>query len=979
MGVLAEMLAYVNLCNDENSLEHYGVGHLNGGNSGRYPWGSGDTPFQRSIDFYGRVNELRKKGFTYTDPETGTVYKGDTAIAKSLGMSTTAFRSAYTIAKDEKRQLEVSKAKHLKEDGKSNREIAIELYGDASKESTVRSLLDDGKAARTVQSMVTAEYLKGAVDEKGMIDIGTGVDTSLGISREKMEEALVMLENEGYTVYKVRVPQVTNPGKYTTTKILCPPGTEYKEAYDFDKVSSLLDYDKVVDNSGETDVIRPAFDPNVTCVDISRVGIRYAEGKDGEHSTGDGIDGTLQDGVVEVRRGCKDLYLGDGVNYAQVRIMTVDENGTERFIKGMARYMTEDTASNPQYDGLDLIFNSNKAAEKGLNKALKAKKDDPDNPFGSLIKEHGGQYYYIDDDGNEKLSPLNKRAEEGDWGEWSKNLSSQFLSKQNINTIKERIQTTKDQKRAEYEELISLTNPAVKKALLDKYALSLDTDAVDLDLAAYSRQAYQVLLPLTTLKQGEIYAPNYQDGEKVALVRYPHGGTFEIPICTVNNKNAEGKEIILGNQKKTTASDAIGIDAATAGRLSGADFDGDTALVIPLSSTPYGVKSTSPLAGLVGFDTRASYGPDTEWKTTEVDKKTGKTIEVSHASRDGREYKLMTQTNKEMGIVSNLITDMTIMGASTSELERAVKHSMVVIDAEKHKLDYKQSERDNRIQELKDKYQPKADPDKKGGGASTLISRAKSEVRVEETRVGTPKTDPETGELIFKTKKETYTDKNGKEQVRTRSSSAMAETKDAKSLISSYKTDVEYAYADYANFCKSLANQCRLASLNTKSLKYDSEAKKTYAKEVSSLDSKLTLAKSNAPKERQAQLRANSLISKAKAMDPYMSKETIKKKQQQYLKQARAEVGAARTPIKITESEWTAIQSGAISHNKLTEILKYTDMDILREYATPRSTSTLTVAQQNRIARLKASGYTNAEIAKAVGCSTSTVSKYGGD
>ena len=37
----------------------------------------------------------------------------------------------------------------------------------------------------------------------------------------------------------------------------------------------------------------------------------------------------------------------------------------------------------------------------------------------------------------------------------------------------------------------------------------------------------------------EIYAPNYRDGENVVLIRYPHGGIFEIPELIVNNKFAE--------------------------------------------------------------------------------------------------------------------------------------------------------------------------------------------------------------------------------------------------------------------------------------------------------------------------------------------------------------------------------------------------------------------------------------------------------
>jgi hypothetical protein len=76
-----------------------------------------------------------------------------------------------------------------------------------------------------------------------------------------------------------------------------------------------------------------------------------------------------------------------------------------------------------------------------------------------------------------------------------------------------------------------------------------------------------------------------------------------------------------------------------------------------------------------------------------------------------------------MGKVTNLIADMTVRGANSDELARAVKHSMVVIDAEKHNLDYKASERQNGILALKKKYQG---VNEKGQlkGASTLITRA---------------------------------------------------------------------------------------------------------------------------------------------------------------------------------------------------------------------------------------------------------------
>lgn len=90
-------------------LEHYGIRRR----SGRYPWGSGKDPYQSGRDFLGRVEEMRKSGFTYTD-ENGKKWTGDPAIAKSLGYSTTDFRTVYAIAKDERRSDMVATARRLK-------------------------------------------------------------------------------------------------------------------------------------------------------------------------------------------------------------------------------------------------------------------------------------------------------------------------------------------------------------------------------------------------------------------------------------------------------------------------------------------------------------------------------------------------------------------------------------------------------------------------------------------------------------------------------------------------------------------------------------------------------------------------------------------------------------------------------------------------------------------------------------------------
>lgn len=887
----------------EEILMHYGMPRR----SGRYPWGSGDNPYQHSGDFLSRIDELKSQGLRETE------------IAEQLGLTTTQLRTQMSLAKDERRSLQVATAKGLREKGYSLNEIA-EKMGFAN-DSSVRSLLNENSEARMNQAKTTADFLKKMIDEKGMIDVGTGVERELGISREKLNQALYILEMEGYPVYGGGVPQVTNPGKQTNIKVICPPGTEHREIYDFDNVHSVKDYDQILSEDGQK--IRPAFQYPES-MDSSRLKINYAE------------DGGIQkDGVIEIRRGVDDLSLGDS-HYAQVRIMV---DGTH-YLKGMAVY------SDDLPDGVDVLFNTNKKAGTPMNDVLKKIKDDPDNPFGSLIKEHGGQSYYIDKDGNEKLSLINKRAEEGDWGEWSDHLPSQFLSKQSMTLIKKQLDLASADKVAEYDEICSLTNPTVKKTLLKSFADDCDSAAVHLQAAALPRQKYQVILPLTTIKDTEVYAPNYKNGEQVALIRYPHGGTFEIPVLTVNNKQPEGKKV-LGNTPK----DAIGINSKVAERLSGADFDGDTVMVIPTGGKTK-ITSTHPLKGLEGFDPKEKYGPDS---TTQP-------------------YKRMKNTQTEMGKVSNLITDMTLKGATEDELARAVRHSMVVIDAEKHNLDYKRSEQDNGIASLKKKYQGRVEDGKYKEGAATLISRAKSEVSVPK-RKGSPTID-EDGSLSYKTADDlTYVDKKtGKTKTRTQASTQMAETKDARTLSSG--TPQEEAYASYANKMKSLANQARKEMMSTGKIPYSASAKAAYQSEVDSLNAKLNVALKNAPRERQAQVIANATVTAKKQANPDMTNAEIKKANQQALTAARKQVGAERKPVVITDREWEAIQAGAISESKLTQILNNADIDSLRQRATPRATTTLSTAKQNKIASMSASGYSTSEIAEALDISTSTVSKY---
>lgn len=893
-------------------LMHYGTPR----HSGRWPWGSGKHPFQHSGDFLSRVKELKDQGLSEKE------------IADAIGLTTTELRVQRSLAKDERRALDVATAKSLRKRGYSLNEIAREMGYE--NDSSVRSLLNEHSEARMNKAKLTAEKIKKQVDEHGMIDVGAGTELYLGVSKEKLNEALYILQREGYEVYGGGVPQATNKGQQTNLKVICPPGTAHKEMYDYQNIHSLSDVcDEISYDNGES--FRKAFE-YPSSMSSKRLQICYKE---------DG--GEQKDGIIEIRRGVKDLSLGDA-HYAQVRIMV---DGTH-YLKGMALY------SDDLPDGVDVRFNTNKKSGTPMTDVLKKVKNDPDNPFGALIKEHGGQSYYDDPNGKytdpitgkkQSLSLVNKTREEGDWTEWSDHLPSQFLSKQSLPLIKRQLDLTASDKQAEFDEICALTNPTVKKVLLKSFADDCDAAAVHLQAAALPRQKYQVILPITSMKDTEVYAPNYINGEQVALIRYPHGGTFEIPILTVNNKQADAKRT-LGN-----ARDAIGINKAVADRLSGADFDGDTVMVIPISSRVK-ITSTHPLEGLKGFDPKDEYGGKPEGT-----------------------FKLMRNTQNEMGRISNLITDMTLKGATEDELERAVRHSMVVIDAEKHHLDYKQSEKDNNIASLRRKYQGEIDENGRyHEGAATLISRAKSKTEVLK-RKGSPIINPETGEQTYKEVREEYTDKHGKTRVRTQYSTRMAETKDPRGLSSG--TPQEEAYADYAASMKSLANKARLEMVHTGKIAYSASAKAAYQSEYDSLTSKLTIALKNAPRERQAQTIANAVIKAKKQENPDMTEKELKKASQQALTQARLQVGAKREPVTITDKEWEAIQAGAISENKLMQIINHVDIDELRQRATPRATQTLSESKLNKIKAMKASGnYSIAEIAKAVGVSSSTVSKY---
>lgn len=957
-----------------DEIQHYGTPR----HSGRYPWGSGDNPYQHASYFMSKYTELKKQGLKESE------------IAAKLNMSMDEMRARRTNSINEMYESDRRQVIKMKEKGMSN--VAIgKLMGKS--EGTIRNMLKDHEDRKANKVQNLAEVLKASVDEKGFIDIGKGVAETLHVNESNMKAAIALLKDQGY-VYdnKVFVQQATNADQFTTLKVLAKPGTDHKEI-----VANRFDIDSVVPYYGERDENGDyqyyKFKPPVS-IDGDRVFVRY--GDEG---------GKERDGLIQLRRGVEDISLGNDL-YSQVRIGV---NGTN-YMKGMAVY------SDDIPEGYDIVYNTNKPKGSPLFDGPKdelvfkpmktidildengnkiGKEINKDNPFGSSIKDM--QHTWKDENGVEHQSVINKIREEGDWDDWSRTLPTQFLAKQSATLIKKQLDTTYADKLDEYSEIMSLTNPTIKKAFLKDFADGLDKSAVDLKTRALPGQSVQVILPDPNVKEGEIYAPNYENGSYVALIRYPHAGTFEIPICKVNNNVKSAKKMLT--DENGPALDAVVINAKTANQLSGADFDGDTVTVIPTHGAN-GVKITSKpyLEDMKDFD------------HTELYKK-----------YDGMKVISKENMQKQMGVVSNLITDMTIQGADDHELARAVKHSMVIIDSYKHELDYRSSYTENGIEELQKKYQPKEDG--KFGGASTLFSRAKSQERVNKREEGQlvidPETgkktrqyfDPETGEKLYTEKgtttlklsasakkkvkaikddpdmdgetkqrklREIYADEGVPELVQT-ISTKMAEAKDARTLSSG--TLKENLYADYANNLKELANKSRLEYLKLDDVKRNPQAAKDYAPEVESLKAKVDTALMNAPKERQAQLLANKRAQKEIERNPELKEDTkeLKKVKTMLLQKARIEVGAEgkKSRISLTDSEWEAIQNNAVSANLLNQIINHTDSAKLKERAMPNNNSlALSTAKQNRIKAYAKSGYTIAEIADALGVSQSAVIKY---
>lgn len=900
-----------------DSLAHYGTKR----HSGRYPWGSGQTPDAGS--FLGQVQELKKQGLTGKQIAEGFGLKSDKEL-----------RAHVSIATNEKRAAEISQAVRMKEKGMANTAIAERMFGDPKKESTVRGLLSASAKDKADALTSTSNMLRERVDKEGMIDVSKGVANQLGIAPTKLSTAVTMLEAQGYKVMDVPTKQL-GTGENTNTKVLAVPGTEWKYAVNNqDKIGMVQAWSE---DGGRT------YDKILPPISASSKKLQVVYDEDG---------GGQQDGVIYVRPNAPGLDMG-GMKFAQVRIMV---DGTH-YLKGMA------VAKDNLPDGVDMQFHTNKSKKSGTplmgpkdNTILKPAERDKDgniiadNPFGASMRRQ------FQKDGK-VVSAINVVNEEANWDDWSRTLSSQMLSKQKPALIKSQLEVTYANKKAQFDEIMSLTNPVVKERMLRSFSDDMDSSAAHLKAAPMPKQKTHVILPINTLKKNEVFAPGYKDGEAVVLIRYPHGGRFEIPELVVNNRNALGRKLI-GLEART----AVGIHHDTAKRLSGADFDGDTVVVIPNNKKR--ITSESPLPGLKDFDPQREY-PGYEG------------------------MKRMKNTQTEMGLVSNLITDMTIKGANADELARAVRHSMVVIDAEKHNLNYKQSAINNGITALRQKYQRGPQ-----GGASTLISKTGKKVDVADFKPRPAKDggpiDKKTGKLVFVPSGKTYSKKvthpdgsvtwepghtsTRKVKLGFFDPDTGQPLQDARKLIEGEGTVQEKLYADYSNRVRALANAARYEMVNnTTPVPYSPSANRTYAKQVASLDAKLNTALKNAPLERYAQRIAGAQVKLKRAANPDMDSDLLKKVEAQELKRARYRTGAEKQRINIDDDEWQAIQQGAISKTKLRMILDNADLDRVRELALPRTATVMTSGSLSRARALANAGYTQAQIADELGVSVSTL------
>lgn len=994
-------------------LEHTGTPQrfdFDPNGSGRWREGSGKNPHQHGYNFF---YEVTKATQDYPGKSKDWIYQN------VFNMSTKEARARYAWQSEDIKNSMISRCYKMRYDANGNKKMSPKAIGKELGISTrtVENYLKipEGVKERAIEN--TADALRKTLQEytdknkksdgPQFLDVGEGTAGRLKVSEEKLAAALDKLKDEGYTVSNIQVDQI-NPlisGQKTTMQIL---GNEGLSEHDQNiQAYKKLDNIHIVDEyySEDNGQTFGHIHPPVS-VDSKRIQINYAD-ENGQQP---------KDGVIELRPGVADLSLGKNQVYSQVRIAVDDKY----YLKGMAIY------ANDLPDGVDIRFNTNKKEGTPMEKVFKLMKTtrtlsngDPDptapidkeNPFGATIIpiERGGQSKYIDKDGKEQWSCINKVNEEGAWEKWNKVLAPQFLHKQPKELVEAQLDITYHRKLEEYEQISKVTNPTLKKKLLAEFADGCDESAVDLKAWAMPNQTTKVLLPLTTIDEKECYCPDYPPGTSLVCIRYPHSGPMEILRVKNNLSNKQGQEIFGSSPR-----DVIGISPKASYKLSGADFDGDTVVVIPDNIGR--IKDQEYPERLRNFDPKVNYATD-----------------GSKITMDKRTHSL------EMGKAANLITDMYEKGASTLELIDAIAYSMVIVDAKKHKLNWKQAQEDFNIKALRKKYQGTTQ-----GGASTLISRASGPSYVNERAIGTT-TDIETGKKKYREteKYQNYVksnkigeDENGKpiyehlkpkggvrkhkfedgeytwgkkvpdkeagdgvkkwikvpepewipatdkDKVKVKSKK-MYEVDDAYELVSDpiTMTPKERLYADYANKCKALARKTRLESENIKENDVNKKAAETYAEEVKSIEDKLFYRTTLSPSDRQALRIAQTHMKAIRDENPYMDIEDYKKKSAQAMSAARSRVfpTGKKEKIDITPKEWEAINADAISKTKLDKLFRYTNDEQIKEYAMPKTKSKGEMLSPAEIATIKSyreHDRTWAEIAPLFGVSVSTLKRY---
>jgi len=854
-----------------DTLQHYGKLRR----SGRYPWGSGGNKFISDIE--------RLEGMGMTEKE----------IASALGISTTTLRTKKALIKGAISEDLSEEVKRLRKSGMSYSVISKKI---GVPERTVATMDKEFFNAKFKVVKRLANFLKSVIDKVGAVDVGKGVSVLLGVSTTKLNQAVAYLEMMGYKRYDLKVKQL-GTGKTTTVKVLAKPEMTFQDLVAMkDKIQVPIDPDKTPSFTEEKSPLASKYDPG-TMVRVPKKNVRVVNSQ--------------YDGLIEVRSTADYLSLGPGKRFSQVRVLV----GPDKYAKGLAIVRGP---HEPPFDklpkGVDMVVHTSKKASYESLKDWET----PTTPF----KAATSPVFYTDGDGNTRLSAMNIVREAGQWDLWKRASSSQFLSKQPVPLIERQLRLKRQSVKHGLEAIRQIRNPVVRSELLRAYADSIDKMSYTMEAAALPKQRTSVLIPDLDIKPNEVFAPNYNTGERIALVRYPHAGPFEIPVLTVNNNNKKLRESVLPH------SDGIVVNPEVARQLSGADFDGDTVVTFPYNSTNP-IKALKPYKELLDFEPKDAY-----------------------PYKEGIHTLPKKRVNMEMGKISNLITDMSIAKAPPEDIINAVKHSMVVIDAYKHKLDYKQSEIDHGIHALVKKYQGS------NGGASTIVSKAKSPVYVDQ-RNDRYSIDPETGEKIYSTTGKTYTRKDGT-VVRYKTKTYKMLESDPLDLVKDRNSPIEMAYAKHAKELKSLANQTRLESLTNDYEKPSAATKLRYKNQIDSVTKKIQEIEANAPRERQAQIIANVIYRERVLNSPEMSPEQKKSERAKVVAIARARVGAKKPTLTLTPEEFEAMEAGVFTKTMLNKIVNMSEPSHIIGHTI--KSHGLSEGSKSTILSLKKT-YTNREIA----------------